>query len=171
MKTARRGPVQVERCAAHSPPARVTLLMVAALAGAFALIGAVKPAVSASPAAKPDGYVCSFTKGSAWSYANGRFKADDAGDLRFTITGIDITKQVATLGLSDGRTGPLRVVNALNARHYIEVAAEGYLNVTTLYDVDPTRGMHPAVHSRHTGFFGSAIIAQYRGACRARASK
>ncbi len=44
--------------------------------------------------------------------------------------------------LQDGqrrRKGELRVVRAVNANHFLEVVNEGFLNMTTVYDVDPQR--------------------------------
>jgi len=56
-------------------------------------------------------------------------------------------------------------VRALNANHFLEVANEGFLNLTTVYDKDPTTGTHPAVHSRHLGVLGEPVFAQYAGFC------
>ena len=68
---------------------------------------------------------------------------------------------------SDGK-GTLRVVRALGANHFLEVVAEGYLNMTTIYQKDEKRGFYPAVHSRHFGLFGEPLIAQYTGTCAAK---
>ena len=60
------------------------------------------------------------------------------------------------------------MVRALNANHYLEVAQEGFLNVTTVYDLDPATNSRPAIHSRHLGLLGQPIFAQYAGFCTAR---
>ena len=59
----------------------------------------------------------------------------------------------------------LRAVRALNANHFLEVANEGFWNITTIYDRDPATGKYPAVHSRHFGLFGQPVFAQYAGTC------
>ena len=64
--------------------------------------------------------------------------------------------------------GTLRIVRALGATHFLEVVAEGYLNMTTVYQKDEKHGVYPAVHSRHFGLFGEPLIAQYTGACTAK---
>ncbi len=61
--------------------------------------------------------------------------------------------------------GQLRVVRAVNANHFLEVVNEGFLNITTIYDFDPRRHAHPAVHSRHLGVLGEPVIGQYYGFC------
>ena len=40
--------------------------------------------------------------------------------------------------------------------HFLEVVTEGFLNITTVYDKDDTKGAYPAVHSRHFGHVGPA---------------
>ena len=72
-------------------------------------------------------------------YGKGTFKSEPASPIAFDVIDIDVAKQTArqTTATNDG---PLRVVRAVNALHFIEVAAEGYLNVTTLYDNDPLKG-------------------------------
>jgi len=59
-------------------------------------------------------------------------------------------------------------VRALNANSFLEVANEGFLNLTTVYDRDSTSGTYPAVHSRHFGILGQPIFAQYAGSCTAK---
>jgi hypothetical protein len=59
-------------------------------------------------------------------------------------------------------------VRALGANHYIEAVTEGFLNVTTIYDLDPRLRAHPAVHSRHVGLLGQPVVAQYHGFCKPR---
>ena len=81
--------------------------------------------------------------------------------------GIDLEAQSARLltGTGDG-AGTLRIVRALNANHFLEVVNEGFLNLTTIYDIDPTTGLYPAVHSRHLGLLGQPVFAQYSGECK-----
>jgi hypothetical protein len=114
----------------------------------------------------PKAYVCTFTKGSSWSYDKGVFKSKAPEPLTFEITDIDLDRQSARL-VTDGREKPgtLKIVRALNANHFLEVVNEGFLNLTTVYDKDPASGKHPAVHSRHLGLFGQPVFAQYAGTC------
>ena len=71
------------------------------------------------------------------------------------------------------RNGPvpydvrLRIVQAVNAMHFLEVVTEGFLHITTVYDKDPAKGAYPAVHSRHFGLFGQPLVTQYQGFCEA----
>jgi len=134
-------------------------------------LAACTTALAASaPAAGEDGpgaYLCTFKAGSTISYAKGVYKARPAAVLTFEIGQIDLDGQKAALVTDKGK-GPLRVVRAVNANHYLEVVAEGFLNLTTIYDKDPRRGLHPAAHSRHFGLFGEPQIAQYHGFCRAK---
>ena len=51
--------------------------------------------------------------------------------------------------------GTLRVVQAVNATHFLEVVTEGSLHITTVFDKDDAKGGYPAVHSRHFGFLAS----------------
>ena len=63
-------------------------------------------------------------------------------------------------------TGTLRVVQAVSATHFLEVAGEGFLHITTIYDKDEAKGgAYPAVHSRHFGILGQPIVTQYQGFC------
>ena len=64
-------------------------------------------------------------------------------------------------------TGQLRIVQAVNAMHFLEVVTEGFLHVTTVYDKDEAKGLYPAVHSRHFGLFGQPLVTQYQGFCEA----
>ena len=70
--------------------------------------------------------------------------------------------------LTERGTGALRLVQAVNATHYLEVVTEGYLNVTTVYDKDEASGKYPAVHSRHLGILGQPVITHYQGFCEAK---
>lgn len=115
----------------------------------------------------PRGYSCVFKSGSSVSYTKGSYKSKPAATLTFDVGDIDLERQTASVVTAKGR-GPLKVVRAINANHYLEVVAEGFLNMTTIYDKDPKRGLHPAVHSRHFGLFGEPQIAQYQGFCSAK---
>lgn len=105
-----------------------------------------------------------FRAGTTLSYTNSKFKRAVAKPLAFEIASIDLASQKAELVTSKGR-GEVKIVRALNANHYLEVVAEGFLNITTIYDLDANAKAHPAVHSRHFGLFGEPVVAQYQGFC------
>lgn len=109
-------------------------------------------------------FICTFKAGSTLSYTNAKFKRAIAKPLAFDIGSIDLAGQKAELVTPKGR-GELKIVRALNANHFLEVVAEGFLNITTVYDFDATAKAHPAVHSRHFGLFGEPVVAQYQGFC------
>jgi hypothetical protein len=136
------------------------------------LIGLVCGAFMVSTAvaedAAPSAYVCSFEKGNSWSFDGGAFKSVAPSALAFEIANIDLEKQSANLINEAKTTGSLRIVRALNANSFLEVANEGFLNLTTVYDRDSTSGTYPAVHSRHFGILGQPIFAQYAGSCTAK---
>lgn len=117
----------------------------------------------------PHGFACTFDQGTSWSYANGSYRTGASTTLSFQISDIDLDQQTAKL-ITDGThtPGKLRIVRAVNANHYLEVVNEGFLNLTTIYDKDPSTGSYPAVHSRHLGLLGQPIFAQYAGACTAK---
>lgn len=115
----------------------------------------------------PQGFTCDFTRGASQSYGKGRFRSRPAEAMKMVIGAIDLDGQRAELVTADGK-GTLRIVRALGANHFLEVVAEGYLNITTIYQLDAKRNAYPAVHSRHFGLFGEPLIAQYTGACTAR---
>jgi hypothetical protein len=109
---------------------------------------------------------CSFTSGASWSYEAGNFASKPPSPLTFTIADIDLEKQQATLKAApDASPGKLSVVRAINANHFLEVVTEGFLNLTTVYDKDPSVGKYPAVHSRHFGLLGQPVFGQYTGFC------
>ena len=112
----------------------------------------------------PKSIACNFGAGAALVYSNGAFKAEPASPIAFDIVDIDAAKQTAVQRDPRG-DGPLRVVRAVNALHFLQVVGEGYLNITTVYDKDTTRNAHPAVHSRHFGILGDAVVSQYQGFC------
>jgi len=115
----------------------------------------------------PKGFMCWFNKGASQAYTRGRYRSRPAKALSFEIAAIDLDKQGAELVTKDGK-GPLRIVRALGANHFLEVVTEGYLNMTTIYQKDEKRNAYPAVHSRHFGLFGEPLIAQYTGLCSAK---
>ena len=123
-----------------------------------------------APAAadEPKAFACSFTVGVTHAYDKGQFTAEKASPLAFGIAAIDLNAQTADLKM-EGGAGALRVVQAVNATHFLEVATEGFLNITTIYDKDDTKGgAYPAVHSRHFGIVGQPIVTQYQGFCEAK---
>jgi hypothetical protein len=115
-------------------------------------------------AGEPKAFVCSFPAGLAHVYEKGRFATEEAAPINFGIEAIDTAAQTADLKMPRG-TGHLRIVQAVNAMHFLEVVTEGFLNVTTIYDKDETKGSYPAVHSRHFGLLGQPIVSQYTGYC------
>jgi hypothetical protein len=118
----------------------------------------------AAAAADPKGFTCTFPVGTAQIYGKGAFKAEAASPLSLEIGSIDVGAQTA-LQIGDKGTAPLSVVRAVNALHFIEVVSEGFLNITTIYDRDDTKGAHPAVQSRHFGILGEPVVSQYQGFC------
>ena len=121
---------------------------------------------STSAAEEPKAFNCTFTEGVTHSYNNGAFVAEKASPLMFGISAIDTKAQSAELKTRGG-TGQLRIVQAVNAMHFLEVVTEGFLHLTTVYDKDETKGAYPAVHSRHFGLFGQPLVTQYQGFCEA----
>jgi len=115
----------------------------------------------------PSAFVCTFSIGTAHAYDKGQFAAEQAAPLRFGISAVNVAAQSADLRTERG-TATLRLVQAVNATHFIEVATEGYLNITTIYDKDETSGKYPAVHSRHLAILGQPVVAQYQGLCEAK---
>ncbi|MGB4864487.1 MAG: hypothetical protein WBP38_01160 [Hyphomicrobium sp.] len=136
------------------------------------VVGLLCGALLLSPAvaedAAPTAFVCSFDKGTSWSFEKGAFKSAPPTPLSFEIADINLEKQTANLVNESKTTGALKVVRALNANSFLEVANEGFLNLTTVYDRDSTSGTYPAVHSRHFGILGQPIFAQYAGSCTAK---
>ena len=122
-------------------------------------------------AEEPTGYSCTFRAGTTLTYnkAKSMFRKVGAKPLKFEVDAIDLAGQKAELTTSGSKgKGPLRIVRALNANHFLEVVGEGFLNITTVYDRDAKLGAHPAVHSRHFGLFGEPVVAQYHGSCKAK---
>ena len=136
--------------------------------GGAALFAAL--AVFAGAAAAADETVgpfsCVFDKGENWTFEAGKFSSAPPMPLNFDIDQIDLDGQTVRLLIAGKPGGALRVIRALNANHYLEVANEGFLNLTTVYDLDAASGVYPAVHSRHFGLFGQPVFAQYAGTCK-----
>ena len=143
---------------------RIQLLGVAAVFGAAVGL-AVAPERLAAAEGLPKALSCSFESGTSIVYGDGAYTASPATPLSFDISDIDLEGQRAMLETGRGGKGELRVVRAVNANHFLEVVNEGFLNLTTIYDADPERNAHPAVHSRHLGLLGQPIVAQYYGFC------
>jgi len=120
--------------------------------------------MAAARAQEPKAFACSFAVGLAHTYKMGGFVAEEAAPIAFGIEAIDPAAQTAELKLPHG-TGQLRIVQAVNAMHFLEVVTEGFLNITTIYDKDEARDAYPAVHSRHLGILGQPIVTQYQGFC------
>jgi hypothetical protein len=113
----------------------------------------------------PTHFACDFNQGYSWTFEAGKFKPTPPADLSFEIGRIDLDRQTASLILDGKLANGLKIVRAINANHFIEVVNEGFLNLTTIYDRDPSTGKYPAVHSRHFGLFGQPVFAQYAGSC------
>jgi hypothetical protein len=127
---------------------------------------ALSASLSPSLADEPKAFACTFAEGLTHSYDKGAFVAEKASPLAFGLDAIDARAQTAELKTRGG-TGHLRIVQAVNAMHFLEVVTEGFLHVTTVYDKDEAKGAYPAVHSRHFGLFGQPLVTQYRGFCEA----
>lgn len=147
-----------------SIPANATAALLAAVT-----LAAFVPSSSIAADEKYPPLTCSFKAGAAWTYNAGTYASAQPEPLAFEIEGIDLERQSARLSIAGKPVGnPLRVVRALNANHFLEVAQEGFLNVTTIYDPDPVTNARPAIHSRHLGVLGQPIFAQYAGFCTAK---
>lgn len=114
------------------------------------------------------GLACTFDSGISTTFEAGSFKSKPPQPLKFDITDIDLDAQSARLTTDGGGgAGSLRIIRALNANHFLEVVNEGFLNLTTVYDLDAASAAYPAVHSRHLGLVGQPVFAQYTGLCKA----
>lgn len=130
----------------------------------------VMAAIDAMPLAAeglPKALTCTFDAGVSTTYEGGKFNGQPAKLLTFEVADIDLEAQSARLLTGEGNgAGSLRIVRALNANHFLEVVNEGFLNLTTIYDLDAQSGFYPAVHSRHLGLLGQPVFAQYSGRCK-----
>lgn len=130
-------------------------------------VAAATPADAAAADAKS--LACEFSSGQSSTFDGGAFKTKAPAPLNFLVVDIDVDKQTARISTGDaGTMGNLKIVRALNAIHFIEVLNEGFLTLTTVYDIDTGGGTHPAVHSRHMGVLGQPVVAHYTGTCSAR---
>lgn len=110
---------------------------------------------------------CTFSKGVMISYADGKFIEEPARVLTFALLKIDLDAQIAELEMNSGQKSlAVRIVRAINANHFLEVVNEGFLNLTTIYDKDTSRGIYPAIHSRHLGLLGQPVYGHYTGSCK-----
>ena len=134
-------------------------------AGLFAF-GAWSPPAAAAAEEFPAQFSCKFEMGNTWTYEAGKFQSAPPAALSLEIQDINLEAQAAKLIADQKPAGTLRIVRALNANHFLEVANEGFLNLTTIYDIDPSTASYPAVHSRHFGLMGQPIFAQYAGFCK-----
>lgn len=135
-----------------------TVLATLVLSGAATL-----PVVQAADL--PAAITCTFLDGGAWSFEKGTFASKPVDKYVFSVRDIDRTTMTARIERKDG-LAMLRMVQAVDALHFIEVGVEGYLNLTTVYEQQPD-GTHPAVHSRHVAVLGEPLVSQYRGTCQA----
>ncbi|MEZ5843110.1 MAG: hypothetical protein R3D27_05180 [Hyphomicrobiaceae bacterium] len=147
--------------AVRSPRMPARLMGLSLAAGMVLFVQALAPVRAEGPRV----LTCTFTAGQIATYENGKFRREQTSTLTFDIGDVDLERQVAALITPRGR-GELRVVRAINANHFLEVVTEGFLNITTVYDVGTS--VFPAVHSRHLGLLGQPVGAQYQGECRAR---
>ena len=129
------------------------------------VIGAGLPP-SAVLAELPAALTCTYPDGGAWAYEKQVFAAKPVEGLSFVITDIDRKTMTARLDRKEGLV-VLRMVQAVDAHHFIEVGVEGFLNLTTVYE-QQTEGTYPAVHSRHVAVLGEPLVSQYRGTCKAK---
>lgn len=143
---------------------RIQQLGVSAAFGAAVVLGLAPQRLEAAEGL-PKALSCTFESGTSVVYGDGAYATSPAKPLAFDISEIDLEGQRAMLETGRGGKGELRVVRAVNANHFLEVVTEGFLNLTTIYDADPARNAHPAVHSRHLGLLGQPIVAQYYGFC------
>lgn len=148
--------------------ARMTLARAAVVSSLFMLL-AGSPSFSATAVEEiPRNLSCKFETGNTWTYEAGKFQSAPPSALSLEIQDINLEAQAAKLIDGEKPAGTLRIVRALNANHFLEVANEGFLNLTTIYDLDTATGNYPAVHSRHFGLMGQPIFAQYAGFCKAK---
>ncbi len=143
--------------------ARFAAVSCLALAAAALLVSPAAPRAEGLPG----GLSCKFEKGTSIAYSAGAYDATQAQPLTFAIADINLDGQLAVLETGSGKAA-LRIVRAVNANHFLEVVNEGFLNLTTVYDLDKDRKAFPAVHSRHVGLLGEPIVAQYYGFCTAK---
>jgi hypothetical protein len=108
---------------------------------------------------------CTFSDGAAYSFDGKSFVRADVKPLELRISGVVPGAGTAELQTAAGKAS-LKVVQALGARHFLEVAVEGYLVITTIYEAADSAGRFAAAHSRHLAVVGEPSVAQYRGTCK-----
>lgn len=146
-------------------PVRFARGLAALAVTAAAVVAAAQS--QAAGAAEARSLVCEFAAGQSTSYEAGRFATRPPAPLNFLVVDIDLDRQSARISTGDaGTMGNLKIVRALNANHFIEVLNEGFLTLTTIYDIENPDGSHPAAHSRHMGVLGQPVVAHYVGTCR-----
>ena len=131
---------------------------------ALTVLGLAAIGSGAAMAEMPRMLACTFQDGGAWSFEKGAFAPKTVVALSFVMSDIDEKSMTARLEDKD-RASPLRMVQAVEAHHFIEVGVEGFLNLTTVYEKMEGDGW-PAVHSRHVAVLGEPMVSQYRGLCR-----
>jgi hypothetical protein len=118
---------------------------------------------------EPDAFVCSFKSGVSWSFDRGKYSEKPPAALTLEFDNIDLEQQRATLKAgANSQPGAVAIARAIGANHFLEVATEGFWNITTIYEKDAAAGVYPAVHSRHLGLAGSPVFSQYAGTCTAK---
>jgi hypothetical protein len=124
--------------------------------------------VFAGPAAMadetPKGFDCTFAAGESWSHDGKDFASGTAVPIAFSVRELDVARQTALI-TGAGGDAKARLAQAIGGWHLIEVAVEGYLNLTTIYETPDADGRLPAAHSRHLAVLGKPLVAQYRGSC------
>jgi hypothetical protein len=130
----------------------------------LALLLVLLAVAPASAASAHKSLNCKFESGVTHVYEKGGFIHEATAPLAFGIASINTAEQTADLKTERG-TGTLRLVQAVNAMHFLEVAIEGALYITTVFDKDDAKGAYPAVHSRHFALLGQPIVTHYQGFC------
>ena len=135
----------------------------------FFLLACPVIANEAGAGESPSGFACSFEIGTSWTAKNGSYEQSAPAALTFELAEIDLDGQSALIKTGNGNaTGKVAIARAIGANHFLEVATEGFWNITTIYDKDAKTGTYPAVHSRHLGLAGEPVFSQYAGACTAK---
>ena len=84
----------------------------------------------------------------------------------FEIASIDLDKQTASLIIGGKTSNTLKAVRALNANTFIEVANEGFLYLTTIYDrILRQATTRPCIRAI-SAFFGQPCSRNMRGIAR-----
>lgn len=148
---------------------RVRLACLLSLAFAAAALNGASAYAAGDQAAgeMPKGLACEFAQGVSGSYSRGAFTTKTPSAIKLSIENINLAQQSASFHAEgSSANGKLAIARAIGANHFLEVATEGYWNITTIYDADVKTGLSPAIHSRHSGVLGQPQFAQYTGHCR-----